>query len=65
MTEPRPWRAALWMMGSVVSFSLIAIAGRNVAHAHDSFEVLMYRSAVGFVLVVLTGLATVALVLVR
>lgn len=57
-TEPRPWRAALWMMGSVVSFSLIAIAGRNVAHAHDSFEVLMYRSAVGFVLVVLAGLAT-------
>lgn len=58
MTEPRPWRAALWMMGSVVSFSLIAIAGRNVAHTHDSFEVLMYRSAVGFVLVVLAGLAT-------
>ena len=51
----RLWQAALWMMGSVVSFSLIAVASRNVAHVHDSFEVLMVRSAVGFVLVVMVG----------
>lgn len=54
----RPWRAALWMMGSVVSFSLMAIAARNVSHVHDSFEVLMFRSAFGFVLVVVVGFAT-------
>ncbi len=52
------WKAAAWMMGSVVSFSLIAIAGRNVSHVHDSFEVLMVRSAFGFVLVIIVGLAT-------
>ena len=52
------WKAAAWMMGSVVSFSLIAIAGRNVSHVHDSFEVLMVRSAFGFGLVVVVGLAT-------
>jgi drug/metabolite transporter (DMT)-like permease len=46
------------MMGSVVSFSLIAIAGRNVSAVHDSFEVLMVRSAFGFVLVLAVGLAT-------
>ncbi|MGV8986404.1 MAG: DMT family transporter [Cypionkella sp.] len=53
-----PWRAAAWMMGSVVSFSLIAIAARNVSAVHDSFEVLMYRSAVGFVLVIAVGSLT-------
>jgi drug/metabolite transporter (DMT)-like permease len=59
MTEVhRPGRAALWMMGSVLSFSAIAVAGRNVSHVHDSFEVLMVRSAVGFCLVVAFGLAT-------
>lgn len=53
-----PWKAAAWMMGSVVSFSLMAVAGRNVVHVHDTFEVLMVRSAFGFVLVVLVGLLT-------
>ena len=53
-----PWKAALWMMGSVVSFSLIAIASRNVSHTHDSFEVLMVRSAFGCVLVVVAGALT-------
>lgn len=54
----RPGRAALWMMGSVLSFSAIAVAGRNVSATHDTFEVLMVRSAVGFVLVVAAGLLT-------
>ncbi len=58
MTNTNLWKAALWMMGSVVSFSLIAVAARNVSHVHDSFEVLMVRSAVGFALVVAVGLAT-------
>ncbi|MBI1172663.1 EamA family transporter [bacterium] len=46
------------MMGSVVSFSLMAVAARNVSAVHDSFEVLMYRSAFGFGLVVVLGLVT-------
>ena len=53
-----PWKAAAWMMGSVVSFTLMAIAARNVSAVHDSFEVLMYRSAFGFALVIAVGLAT-------
>jgi drug/metabolite transporter (DMT)-like permease len=60
MTEPpqRLGRAAVWMLGSVLSFSAIAVAGRHVSAVHDSFEVLMVRSAVGFGLVVAFGLAT-------
>lgn len=58
MTDTRLRRAACWMMGSVISFSLIAVAARNVSHLHDSFEVLMVRSAVGFGLVVVVGLLT-------
>ena len=46
------------MMGSVLSFSAIAVAGRNVAHVHDSFEVLTVRSAVGLILVLAYGLAS-------
>ncbi len=58
MSDRNPLKAALWMMGSVVSFSLMAIAGRNVSAVHDSFEVLMVRSAFGFVLVIVVGFAT-------
>ena len=50
------WRAALWMMGSILSFSAIAIASRMVKHRHDTFEILTYRSLIGVVLVV--GIAT-------
>lgn len=51
-------KAALWMMGSVVSFTAMAVAGRAIAGRHDVFEILTWRSAVGFVLVVIVGLAT-------
>lgn len=45
-------RAALWMIGSIVSFSLMAIAGREVRGEHDTFELMFYRSLVGLVIVV-------------
>jgi drug/metabolite transporter (DMT)-like permease len=60
---PRPdpaqsLRAALWMLVSVLAFSLIAVAARHVSARHDSFEVLTARSAVGLMLVLAAGLAT-------
>ncbi len=58
MTDPQPLRAALWMLGSVVAFTLMAIAARNIGHGHDTFEILMYRSAIGFGLVLIYGVAT-------
>lgn len=59
MTDPqRPGRAALWMLGSVLAFSAMAVAGRSVAATHDSFEVLMVRSAVGCGAVLATATLT-------
>ncbi|MEO6298667.1 MAG: DMT family transporter [Paracoccaceae bacterium] len=58
MTGARPFRAAVWMLGSVVSFTVMAIAARNVSKIHDTFEILMFRSAIGFVLVLIYGYAT-------
>ena len=39
-------RGALWMGGAVLSFSLMAIAVRELAHTMGSFEILFLRSAV-------------------
>ena len=44
-------RAALWMIGAIVSFTLMAIAGRAVSFELDTFEIMMYRSFVGVVIV--------------
>lgn len=41
-------RAAVWMLGSVASFSLMAVAGRAVSFELDTFEIMMYRSLIGF-----------------
>lgn len=43
----RPLAAALWMMGAVAAFTLMAVAGREVAQELDTFELLAYRSAIG------------------
>ncbi len=44
-------RAAAWMTGSIASFSAMAVAGRELGPAHDTFEIMMYRSVVGFLIV--------------
>lgn len=62
---PRPRAAALWMGGSILSFTLMAIAGRAVAPVHDTFEIMMWRSALGFVVVLLFGVMTGRLAEVR
>lgn len=48
---PPALRAAFWMSGAIVSFTLMAIAGRAVALDLDTFEIMMYRSIVGVVIV--------------
>jgi drug/metabolite transporter (DMT)-like permease len=40
-------KAALWMLGAIASFSAMAVAGRAVSHALDTFEIMTYRSLVG------------------
>ena len=50
----RPFLAALYMTGAVMSFTLMAVAGREIAGRHDTFEIMFYRSVlgIGFVLAV-------------
>ena len=51
-------KAALWMIGAILSFTSMAIAGRAVAFELDTFEIMMYRSFVGVIIVItVAGLA--------
>lgn len=49
LRQPRSdtWRAVVWMAGAVVSFISMAIAGRAVSFELDTFEIMMWRSFVG------------------
>ena len=51
-------KAALWMGGSISSFSAMAVAGRELAGVYDTFEIMMYRSVVGVLVVVSLALLT-------
>lgn len=53
----RPLAAALWMTGSIAAFSSMAIATREIKGAHDTFEILAYRSVLGWCIVVGVALA--------
>lgn len=47
------FKAALWMIGSIASFSSMAVAGREVAVELDTFEIMMFRSLFGVLIVVM------------
>jgi len=53
----RPLAAALWMTGSIASFSGLAIAVRELKGAHDTFEIMAVRSLIGLVIVVAVAFA--------
>jgi drug/metabolite transporter (DMT)-like permease len=55
MTSHRPLAAALWMTGAIFSFTAMAIAGRAVSDVHDTFEIMMWRSVVGFILLMIVA----------
>ena len=44
-------RAALWMIGAIFSFTSMAIAGRAISGQLDTFEIMFYRSIMGFLIV--------------
>ena len=44
-------RAALWMTGAIASFTIMAVAGRAISFELDTFEIMMYRSFVGVLIV--------------
>jgi len=45
-------RASLWMIGAIASFSAMAVAGREVSFELDTFEIMLYRSMTGIIIVV-------------
>jgi drug/metabolite transporter (DMT)-like permease len=47
----RPLAAAVWMLGAVFAFTAMAVAGRKASAFHDTFEIMLWRSCIGFVLV--------------
>jgi len=46
------FRACLWMVGAIVAFTAMAVSGRAVSLDLDTFEIMLYRSAIGVVLVI-------------
>ncbi|WP_322889078.1 MULTISPECIES: DMT family transporter [unclassified Yoonia] len=45
-------QAALWMVGAIVAFTTMAIGGRSVSAELDTFELMLYRSVIGFGIVI-------------
>ena len=45
-------KAALWMIGAITSFTTMAVAGRTVSSQLDTFEIMLFRSLTGLVIVV-------------
>jgi len=43
------------MLGAVASFTIMAVAGREAGHELDTFELMMYRSIIGVIVVVIVA----------
>jgi drug/metabolite transporter (DMT)-like permease len=51
LAPDRPLRAFVWMLGAVASFTLMAVAGREIQVEMNTFELMLYRSVIGFAVV--------------
>ena len=58
MLVSQPLKAASWMAGAMVSFSLMAISGRELAPNLNTFEIMFFRSLIGLVIVLQIGFLT-------
>lgn len=56
--EYRPIAAAFWMIGSVLSFSIMAVAGRSISDTHDTFEIMAARSILSLAILLVILLPT-------
>jgi drug/metabolite transporter (DMT)-like permease len=43
-------RAGLWMIGSITSFTAMAVAARQISFDLDTFEIMLYRSLTGLLI---------------
>ncbi len=51
-------KSALWMIAAILSFSCMALAGREAMSGYNTFEIMTYRSAVGVIVVCAILIAT-------
>lgn len=51
LPDAQPLRAALWMCGAIASFTLMAISGRAIQVELNSFELMFWRSLIGFAII--------------
>jgi drug/metabolite transporter (DMT)-like permease len=51
-------RAVIWMLGALISFSIIAIAGREASKGADTFQIMFWRSTLGIVVLTVIWFAT-------
>ena len=51
----QPIRAAVWMLGAIVAFSAMAVAGRAASLELDTFEMMTYRSMIGLAVVLIVA----------
>ena len=47
--------AGFWMVGTILSFTSMAVAGRELSTGLDTFEIMLYRSIVGVAIVLAVG----------
>ncbi|MEJ6398215.1 DMT family transporter [Yoonia sp. 208BN28-4] len=47
--------AAFWMLGAIVAFTSMTVAGRAVSDQLDTFEIMLYRSLTGIIVVLIVG----------
>ena len=48
-------QSIFWMLGAMISFTLMAASGRELFSSLDTFEIMLYRSLVGILLVLAFG----------
>jgi len=48
-------QSIFWMLGAMISFTLMAVSGRELFSSLDTFEIMLYRSLVGIFLVISFG----------
>ena len=53
--KSEPMKATVWMIGAMFSFSLMAVSGRELATSLNTFEIMLFRSIIGFLIVVVIG----------
>ena len=50
-----PMKATVWMIGAMFSFSFMAVSGRELATNLNTFEIMLFRSIIGFLIVLAIG----------